>query len=195
MLDENYHKMIAGEWYDPTKLADLRLKAQTLCHRYNLLEPAAVQERQKLLRELFGTITKTSVVEQPFHCDYGINIHFGERCFLNYNCVMLDCAPITFGEHVLCGPGCSFLTAIHPTDPLARLTDVEKTAPITLGNNVWLGGNVTVLPGVTIGENTIVGAGSVVTKSLPANVIAVGNPARIIKTLPSSNASPHPCAL
>ena len=96
---------------------------------------------------------------------------------------MLDCAPILFGEHVLAGPGCHFYTAIHPTDPDARATDMERAEPIIIGNNVWLGGHVTVLPGVRIGDNTIVGAGSVVTKSLPANVIAVGNPARVIKKL------------
>lgn len=183
MSNTTFQKMIDGAWYQPSELAALRLKSQMLCHRYNQLLPDETETRLKLLKELLGDCPSSTVIEQPFHCDYGCNIHFGERCFLNYNCVMLDCAPITLGEHVLCGPGCSFLTAIHPTNPHDRQTDIECAAPITLGNNVWLGGNVTLLPGVTIGENTVVGAGSVVTHSLPANVIAVGNPARILKSL------------
>lgn len=178
-----YQKMIAGEWYYPPVLAEKRLRSQTLCAQYNALPPAETAARLAILQELAGSFDSTAVIEQPFHCDYGCNIKMGPRSFLNYNCVMLDCAPITLGEHVLCGPNCSFLTAIHPTDPEERLTDRERAAPITLHDNVWLGGNVTILPGVTIGKNTIVGAGSVVTKSLPENVVAVGNPARIIRQL------------
>lgn len=183
MNRETYQKMIAGEWYQPSELADLRLHAQTKCFEYNALPPAATAERLALLKSFFKAFADDAVIEQPFHCDYGCNISMGEGSFLNYNCVMLDCAPVTLGKHVLCGPGCSFLTAIHPTDPVARFTNVERTAPITLKDNVWLGGNVTILPGVTIGENSVIGAGSVVTRDIPANVIAVGNPARVIKQL------------
>ena len=178
--------MISGAWYDPSRLAPERLRAQTLCARYNALLPGETLERAHLLGTLLGSLGEGVCVEQPFRCDYGRNIRFGARTFLNYGCTLLDCAPITFGEHVLCGPNCAFYTAIHPLDPAERLTDRERAAPITLGDNVWLGGNVTVLPGVTIGANTVVGAGSVVTKDLPANVIAAGNPARVLRTLPPS---------
>lgn len=181
--ESDYQKMIAGEWYNPPALAERRLRAQTLCSQYNALPPGETAARLALLQELLGAVDASAVIEQPFHCDYGCNITLGPRAFLNYNCVMLDCAPITLGEHVLCGPGCSFLTAIHPVDPAARLTDTERAEPITLHDNVWLGGNVTILPGVTIGKNTVVGAGSVVTRSLPENVVAAGNPARIIRQL------------
>lgn len=181
--ESDYQKMIAGEWYNPPALAERRLRAQTLCSQYNALPPGETAARLALLQELLGAVDASAVIEQPFHCDYGCNITLGPRSFLNYNCVMLDCAPITLGDHVLCGPGCSFLTAIHPVDPAARLTDTERAEPITLHDNVWLGGNVTILPGVTIGKNTVVGAGSVVTRSLPENVVAAGNPARIIRQL------------
>ena len=176
MDEETFSKMVSGEWYNPASLEPERLRAQTICAEDD-------KRRWKLMNDLFGTVGEGAWVMQPFHCDYGRNIQLGPKCFLNYGCVMLDCAPILFGEHVLAGPGCHFYTAIHPTDPDARATDMERAEPIIIGNNVWLGGHVTVLPGVRIGDNTIVGAGSVVTKSLPANVIAVGNPARVIKKL------------
>lgn len=181
--ETEFAKMVAGERYFPPALAELRLRAQTLCAHYNALPPADTAARTALLCDLLGAYAPSAVIEQPFRCDYGCNIRIGAASFLNYNCVMLDCAPITLGNHVLCGPNCSFYTAIHPTDPAERLTDAESAKPITLHDNVWLGGNVTVLPGVTIGKNSVVGAGSVVTKSLPENVVAAGNPARIIRQL------------
>lgn len=184
MDEQEYQKMVSGAWYDPSRLVSERLMAQGLCARLNALPPADVEGRGALLHALLGFMGEGVCVEQPFHCDYGRNIRLGARTFLNYGCTLLDCAPITLGEHVLCGPNCALYTAIHPFDPAERLTDRERAAPITLGDNVWLGGGVTVLPGVTIGANTVVGAGSVVTKDLPANVIAAGNPARILRPLP-----------
>ncbi len=183
MDTETYEKMISGQWYQPANLAPERLRAQTICADYNNLRPVDDKRRGKLLRDLLGAVAENVCVEQPFHCDYGRNITLGPRTFLNYGCVMLDCAPITLGEHVLVGPGCHFYTAIHPIDPIERLTDNERAEPIVIEDNVWLGGHVTVLPGVTIGRNTVVGAGSVVTKDLPPNVVAAGNPARVIRTL------------
>lgn len=184
-MDEvEYQKMITGAWYAPERLAPERLKAQCLCAQYNALPPDDTAGRKALLRTLLGAMGENVCVEQPFRCDYGRNIRLGARTFLNYGCTFLDCAPITLGEHVLCGPNCSFYTAIHPIDPAERLTDRERAAPIVLEDNVWLGGNVTVLPGVTIGANTVVGAGSVVTRDLPPNVVAAGNPARILRHLP-----------
>ena len=183
MDTETYEKMISGQWYQPANLAPERLRAQTICADYNNLRPVDDKRRGKLLRDLLGAVAENVCVEQPFHCDYGRNITLGPRTFLNYGCVMLDCAPITLGEHVLVGPGCHFYTAIHPIDPIERLTDNERAEPIVIEDNVWLGGHVIVLPGVTIGRNTVVGAGSVVTKDLPPNVVAAGNPARVIRTL------------
>ncbi len=177
-------RMISGAWYNPAELAQARLAAQTRCRAYNALPPADQPAREACLRDFLGEFGIGSIIEQPFHCDYGFNIHLGDRCFLNYGCTLLDCAPITFGNHVLCGPDCGFYTAIHPLDPTARLTDIECAKPIYLADNVWIGGHVTILPGVSIGKNTVVGAGSVVTHDLPANVIAAGNPARIIRPLP-----------
>lgn len=182
---ETWQKMVNGEWYSPAILGAFRLAAMDLCHEYNALRPSDGAGRTAKLKELIGNLGEEVCVEQPFHCDYGKNVTLGDRTFLNVGCVLLDCAPITFGKHVLCGPNCSFLTPIHPQDPAKRLTDMEMAKPITVGDNVWFGGNVTVLPGVTIGENTIVGAGSVVTKDLPANVLAVGNPARIVRQVPT----------
>ena len=176
-------KMIGGQWYHPAALAPERTRAQIICADYNALRPNDEKRRARLLRDLFGSVAEDAWVEQPFHCDYGRNITLGPRTFLNYGCVMLDCAPITLGEHVLVGPGCHFYTAIHPLDPVERLTDNERAEPIVIEDNVWLGGNVTVLPGVTIGANTVVGAGSVVTKSLPPNVVAAGNPARVLRAI------------
>ncbi len=173
-----YDQMIRGENYFPMHLANLRAEAQTLCYEYNKLPPKAVPQRRALLEELFGEVGENVVIEANFQCDYGRNIRMGKNCFMNYDCVILDCAPVTFGEHVLCGPGCHFYTACHPINPARRLMDEEYARPITVGNNVWFGGHVTVLPGVTIGDNCIIGAGSVVTKDLPPNTIACGNPAR-----------------
>lgn len=186
LSQETWQKMVNGEWYEPLKLFHLRTRAMDLCYEYNALRPSDFEGRTAKLKELIGNLGENVCVEQPFHCDYGKNITLGERTFLNVGCTMLDCAPITLGKHVLCGPNCSFLTPLHPVDPTQRLTDQESAKPIVLGDNVWLGGNVTILPGVTIGENTIVGAGSVVTKDLPANVLAVGNPARVIRSIPKA---------
>ena len=183
MDTDTFQKMVSGAWYEPWKLNEVRRQAQMLCARYNALRVEDATGREACLKELLGAIGEGTVIEQPFHCDYGKNIRLGARCFLNYQCILLDCAPITFGEHVLCGPNCGLYTAVHPVDPAQRLTDMERALPITLEDNVWLGGSVTVLPGVTIGRNTVVGAGSVVTKSLPSNVVVAGNPARIIREL------------
>ncbi|MEG1479720.1 MAG: sugar O-acetyltransferase [Kiritimatiellia bacterium] len=182
-VQDVFRQMIAGETYDPQQLSAERLRAQCLCHQYNQLSPQETLARQQCLHELLGFIGEQVCIEQPFHCDYGCNIKLGARTFLNYHCTMLDCAPITLGEHVLCGPNCSFYTAIHPLSPEERQTDLERALPIVIGDNVWLGGNVTILPGVTIGANSVVGAGSVVTKDLPPRVLAVGQPARIVRTL------------
>jgi maltose O-acetyltransferase len=135
------------------------------------------------LRELLGTLGEGAWVRPPLHVDYGYQIHTGARTFINYGAILLDVAPITIGEDVQIGPNVQLLTPTHPLEAEPRRAKWEAAKPITIGNNVWLGGGVIVCPGVTIGDNTVVGAGAVVTKDLPANALAVGNPARVIRGL------------
>ena len=123
------------------------------------------------------------LIEQPFYCDYGYNVHVGENFYANYNLVILDEAPVTFGDNVFIAPFCGFYTAGHPLDAAERNRGLEYARPITVGRNVWFGANVTVLPGVTIGDNCVIGAGSVVNKDIPAGTMAAGNPCRVIKSI------------
>ena len=174
-------RMLRGELYiadDPDLVAD-NARAQELLDRYNATRDGERDERDRLLRELLGGVGEGVVVEPSFRCDYGSYITIGARTFVNYDCVMLDVAPIAIGEACQIAPRVQLLTATHPIDPRPRRDGWESGAPITLADNVWLGGGVIVGPGVTIGEDTVVGAGSVVTRDLPAGVVAVGVPARV----------------
>ncbi len=153
-----------------------RVKCKSLCHRYNLLSPEMMSVRQVLLKQILGKTGLMFMVEQPFMCDYGYNIKLGESFYSNHNLLILDSAPVVFGDNVLIGPNCSFYTSMHPLDAQLRLQGCETSQPITIGNNVWICGNVTVLPGVTIGENCVIGAGSIVNKDVPANTLAIGRP-------------------
>ncbi|MCE7039048.1 sugar O-acetyltransferase [Dyadobacter sp. CY312] len=176
-------KMLSGALYlafDP-ELFEERQIAMDLLYEFNHLHPRKAEERKQNLKKLFGSVGENCWVEQRFHCDYGYNIRVGDNFYANVGCTILDCAPVTIGDNVLLAPGVSLYTAGHPTDTVQRISGLEYAYPISIGNNVWLGGNVVVLPGVSIGDNTIIGAGSVVTKDIPANVIAVGNPCRVIK--------------
>ncbi|MDE6556641.1 MAG: sugar O-acetyltransferase [Duncaniella sp.] len=177
-------KMILGKDYyalDPELSAE-RMACKELCRDYNDLRPKAMIEREMLLRKLLGEVKEHLLIEQPFHCDYGYNIRVGENFYANFNLVILDCAPVTFGDNVFIGPNVGFYTAIHPIDPIERSKGVESAQPITVGDNVWIGGGVQVLPGVTIGDNCVIGAGSVVVKNIPSNSVAVGNPCKVIKS-------------
>lgn len=165
------------------KLIAERTRCKDICHRYNLLLPSQTDERIAIIHTLFGSTKQEFLIEQPFYCDYGYNIHIGENFYCNVNCVILDAAPITFGNNVFIAPNCGFYTAGHPFDVNLRNQGLEYAKPITIGNNVWIGAQVCVLPGVTIGDNCVIGAGSVVTKNIPANSLAVGNPCRVIRTL------------
>ncbi len=178
-------KMISGETYLPfcEDLENDRIKAKTLCQKYNSLLPNQKEEKQQILKELLGNYGKDSIIEPNFFCDYGYNIEFGGFVYVNHNSVFLDCARIKIGNNTFIGPNCGFYTAIHPTVAKDRIKGLENAKPITLGEEVWLGGNVTVLPGVTIGDRTVIGAGSVVTKDIPSDVIAVGNPCKVIKNI------------
>ena len=176
-------RMLAGDLYiaDDPQLAVESRRAAALLHRFNTSDPSDPDARRAVLRELLGSLGQGAEIRPPMQCDYGYQIHVGARTFINYGAVLLDVGKITIGEDVQVGPNVQFLTPTHPLEPEARRAKWEAAKPITIGNNVWLGGGVIILPGVSIGENTVVGAGAVVTKDLPANVIAVGNPARVIR--------------
>lgn len=181
----NKDRMLAGEWYlpDDDELgADTRRRFE-LCAAYNADGGAAPERQAAILAELLGHVGKDVRIRPPFHCDYGRHISIGARTFVNFRAVFLDAAPITIGSDVQVGPGVQLLTPAHEMDAERRRAGWERAAPITIGDNVWLGGGVIVCPGVTIGENTVVGAGSVVVKDLPAGVLAVGNPARVVRAL------------
>ncbi|MFJ8697416.1 sugar O-acetyltransferase [Streptomyces roseolilacinus] len=184
-MGENKRRMLAGEWYlpdDPELAADTERRI-ALCAAYNALPPVLPQEGARILRELFGAVGEGVRIRPPFHCDFGYHVSVSDRTFVNFNAVFLDCAPITVGADVQIGPNVQLLTPTHELDPGRRRAGWERAAPITIGDNVWLGGGVVVCPGVTIGADTVVGAGSVVTRDLPAGVLAVGDPARVVRSL------------
>ena len=178
-------KMLAGELYRASvpELTAERLRAQTLLHRFNQSSPAGSQTRDLILRDLLGRCGDGVTIQPHFHCDYGYNISIGAGTFINFDCVFLDCNRIILGEDVQVAPGVHLYTATHPLDPATRRSGLELALPITIADNVWLGGGVIVCPGVSIGENTVIGAGSVVTYDIPPNVVAVGNPARFLHDL------------
>ncbi|HIR91908.1 MAG TPA: sugar O-acetyltransferase [Candidatus Egerieimonas intestinavium] len=152
-------------------------------YRFNNTEPWKFDELASQVREILGSAGKNVSILPPFYCDYGHHIQVGDNFFANYGCTILDVSPVKIGNNVMFAPRVSIYAAGHPLHPAARNTGYEYGAPVTIGDNVWLGGNVIVAPGVTIGENTVVGAGSVVTKDIPANVIAAGNPCRVIREI------------
>jgi maltose O-acetyltransferase len=174
-------RMLRGELYlaDDAELIAGRARAQALLERYNAIPNAESDERDRLLRELLGDVGEGVVVMPAFRCDYGSNISIGSRTFVNFDCVMLDVAPIRIGSACQIATRVQLLTATHPIDPEPRRDGWEYGSPITLGDNVWLGGGVIVCPGVTIGDDTVVGAGAVVTRDLPAGVVAFGTPAAV----------------
>nr|WP_315183791.1 sugar O-acetyltransferase [uncultured Albidiferax sp.] len=180
-------KMLAGALYTATdpELGTAHLRAQALLARFNATPADAEAERRALLTALFTRFGEGSILKPTLRCDYGFNISIGARSFINYDCVLLDCNRITIGDEVQIAPGVHIYTATHPLEAAARRSGVEYALPVTIGDGVWLGGGAIVCPGVAIGENTVVGAGSVVTKDLPANVVAAGNPCRVMRALPS----------
>ena len=179
-------KMLAGEVYDACDaelLTDLN-RVKVLCRQYNNLLPTDFAARTKMLCEMLGQADEDTFINQPFYCDYGKHIRLGKRFFANFGLTVLDEAFVTIGDDCFMGPHVNIYTACHSTDPAERKTRHQEWAkPVTIGNSVWIGGNVTILPGVTIGDNCTIGAGSVVTHDIPANSIAAGNPARVIKTI------------
>ncbi|WP_435741724.1 sugar O-acetyltransferase [Nocardioides sp. SYSU DS0663] len=178
-------RMLDGDPYiaDDPDLAEASSVAQDLAAAYNATSPRQASLRRRLLGELLGAVGEGTELRPPLYVDYGRHVTIGARCFANYGLVALDVAAITIGDDVQIGPNVQLLTPTHPVEPGPRRDKWEGAAPISIGDNVWLGGGVVVCPGVTIGENTVVGAGSVVVKDLPANVVAVGNPARVVRSL------------
>jgi maltose O-acetyltransferase len=178
-------RMLSGELYDAgdPDLVARRSACQRLLDRYNA--PCADDDvRQQLLRDLLASLGDDSSVMPRFQCDYGTQISIGANTFVNYDAILLDCAPISIGDHVSIGPRAQLLTPLHPVDDLnARRQGWESASPITVGDNVWLGAGVIVCPGVTIGNNSVIGAGSVVTRSVEPHVLAVGNPCRVVRKL------------
>lgn len=184
-FDEIWQQMMSGIEYDATHsgLRELLLETRIKLWEFNNLRPDHIEEMTDILKGLFGSIGERFIINQPFRCDYGCNIFLGEDCFINFNCVILDEAKVTIGDHAFIGPNVSIYTACHPLDPVKRNQFIEWAEPVTIGNNVWIGGGVTILPGVTLGDNVVVGSGAVVTKDFPSNVVIGGNPARILKNI------------
>jgi maltose O-acetyltransferase len=185
MSQSEREKMLADLPYlasDP-ELQHMTRVAQSLFHTFNQTRPDELEQRQKIIRQLFGSIGKYFEVKPPFYCDYGCHIFAGENLYINYDCIILDCNKVYFGDNVFLAPRVQIYTAYHPLDPKIRKSGLEMAAPIIIGDDVWIGGGTIICPGVSIGNNTTIGAGSIVTKDIPANVVAVGNPCRVIKNL------------
>ncbi len=168
--------------YDEELLLELQ-KCKDICFEYNQIKPSEHEKRIEIIKKLFGKTKSIMAIQSPFWCDYGYNIETGENFYANHGCTFLDGAKISFGDNVFIGPNCGFYTAGHPIDASQRNLGLEYAYPIKIGNDVWFGGNVQVLPGVIIGNNVVIGAGSVVIKDIPDNSVAVGNPCKIVKKI------------
>ena len=183
-------RMEKGLWYDANfdpELLELRENAEELCFRFNHTSPRNAEERENILSQLFPNRGKDTVILAPLYADYGVKTSIGDGTFINHNAYFMDGGTITIGVHCFIGPNCGIYTAKHPLLAEERNRGLEKALPIVIGNNVWLGGDVKIMPGVTIGESSVIGAGSVVTKDIPAGVIAVGNPCRVVSPITESD--------
>jgi maltose O-acetyltransferase len=178
-------KMIAGELYNSftNELIKEREFAHKLFSELNQMAKATVEKRELILKKLLGACGKNVWIESPFYCDYGYQIFLGDNVFINFNCTILDACPVTIGNDVLIGPNVQLYSATHPTDWQIRVKGLENSKPISIGDNAWIGGGVIICPGVSIGQRTVIGAGSVVTRNIPSDVVAAGNPCKVIKQL------------
>ena len=184
-------KMTAGLSYSvmDEELIRLHRTCVDACVLCDAILPSKLEERREKLRRILGRTGKNFLIEPGFRCDYGFNIEIGENFFANYGLVILDCAPVIFGKNCFIGPQCGIYTAVHPLDARERAAGVEWAKPVTVGDDVWMGGHVTVLPGVSIGSGTVIGAGSVVTHDVPSGVVAAGNPCRVLHPVRQSSAA------
>ena len=178
-------KMLAKQYYNSwdAELVQERESAKAKVFQFNSLNPFEREQRLKILKELIPHIGQRPWIESPFNCDYGTNMIIGDNFYSNTNLTILDCGPVTIGSNVLVGPNVSLYTVNHALDADERNAGLEQALPISIGDNVWLGGSVVILGGVTIGKNSVIGAGSVVTHDIPANVMAVGNPAKVLRKI------------
>lgn len=179
-------KMEAKMWYDAAfdkEILELRFRAENLCFELNNTHPSDIEKRAEILKELLPNMEKNCVILSPVYTDYGFYTKIGHDTFINHNVYLMDGGGITIGSHCFIGPNCGMYTAVHATTAEERNKGLEIALPIVIGDNCWLGGDVTILPGVTIGNNTIIGAGSVVTKDIPCNVVAAGNPCRVLRLI------------
>lgn len=192
-----WEKAQAGCLYDANydkSLIKARENCADLCWEFNACRPSDTEKQQALLHKIFGAIKGNITVTAPFYCDYGTNISVGENFYTNHNVTILDGAKVTFGDNVFIAPDCVFSTAGHPIDAEQRNQGLEIALPITVGDNVWIGTHVSVLPGVRIGSNTVIGAGSVVNRDIPDGVVAAGNPCRVIRKITQEDRKKYPIA-
>lgn len=178
-------KMLANEPYiaaDP-ELKRMDERAQMLLYAFNFSRPDEYEKRREIVRNLFGSVGQVFEVKPPFRCDYGCHIYAQENLYINYDCVILDCNKVYLGKNVFLAPKVQIYTAYHPLDAETRRSGLEMARPIAIGDDVWIGGGATICPGVTVGHNTVIGAGSVVTRDIPANVVAAGNPCKVIRDI------------
>ncbi len=184
-METEKEKMLAGEMYDATdpQLTVERRRARDLCKSLNETHANEQELRESIIRELFGSAGDAIWIEPPFYCDYGANITLGSKVFFNFNCVILDPASVIIGSDVLFGPAVQVYTAAHPINASDRRTGREFAQPVEIGSDVWVGGGAIICPGVRIGSRSVIGAGSVVTNDIPADVFAAGNPCRLIRNL------------
>ena len=175
-------QMLYDANYDP-ELRQERIDCKELCYDYNALRPSQTEEQTELMKRILGKTKGAFTILAPFWCDYGFNVEVGENFFANHGCVILDCAKVTFGDNVFVAPNCGFYTAGHPVDAERRNAGLEYAYPITVGDNVWFGGGVQVLPGVTIGSDVVIAVGSVVNRDIPDHVVAGGTPCRVIRPI------------
>ncbi len=179
-------KLEKGLWYDANndaELLKLREEAEELCFRLNGTSPKMPEKREEIMESLLPNRGKDTVILSPFYTDYGYNCFIGDNTFINHNAYLMDGAPIKIGSYCFIGPNCGMYTAAHPLLAEERNRGFEKAKPIVVGDHVWIGADVTILPGVTIGDNAVIGAKSVVTKDIPAHVVAVGNPCRVVREI------------
>lgn len=178
-------KMLSGQLYMATdeEIAKMSLKSRQLLDQFNQTSFTDFTKRAKIAKKLFGSTGNNLIMSNPFYCDYGSNIYVGDNFYTNFDCMILDVCKVTIGNNVFFAPKVSIYTATHPIDAAVRATGLEYGKPVTIGDNVWVGGNAIINPGVTIGNNVVIGSGSVVTKDIPSNVIAAGNPCKIIRSI------------